>query len=621
MLNYGPGAIPRFDSDHALGSNPGPTPVLDPRSRFCFLSFFQSQCYNTSHGSDLKTLVCDLPVAQLEKLKESSTGREHTPSNIKSTEHVEYHRLDSVKSNGEILSRVEEHGVADTAGGQGAARAQLEVDVPAAGIHKTVHSEHEITTPHPDEHKDMTKVFHGAARLIQSGAATNAQNGHAAVRRAFNADITKEINNNVDHYSAYTGVQYSPLDMAEYVFWTGDERGVTNAIEEFLQEGLMTKEEAITFLQEIKFNIDYLRAHYTQSLRAAEESAQQERLRNMLAEQANAKKWQRDIIATSRKYEHPTRVGGASRRTTCSKKRQSKYYVKYLPPAWFKLELERVAESELKTESGVKLRKEPESKSKVEPGLKLRLGLGSKTSVETKSKPKENYNQYRSPITLQSFPFGNSADIVRSIASKNWQLSNNLTPVIPTLPVITELRPEQMTKRSFDPMLQTNIIGTSDYDRDGTIVSEEEYEEIMEKLKAADTLYTEYTLEEIIYQLAKMMFSQSLTRDPREARAAIQRFMTFLELEAERGQLSRSIEKKVLDVMIAALTDTVGDHPELLQAREGIGSAGTNPGNRLMRQFFEASVAEPSMSRAILSAYKDELLKGAQHKLGYPERN
>lgn len=51
----------------------------------------------------------------------------------------------------------------------------------------------------------------------------------------------------------------------------------------------MTKEEAIAFLQEIKFNIDYLRAHYTQNLRVAEESAQQEKLRSMMLEQAQAK--------------------------------------------------------------------------------------------------------------------------------------------------------------------------------------------------------------------------------------------------------------------------------------------------------------------------------------------
>lgn len=43
----------------------------------------------------------------------------------------------------------------------------------------------------------------------------------------------------MDHYAAYSGVQYSPLDMAEYVFWTGDEKGVTTAIEEFLQDGMV----------------------------------------------------------------------------------------------------------------------------------------------------------------------------------------------------------------------------------------------------------------------------------------------------------------------------------------------------------------------------------------------
>lgn len=38
----------------------------------------------------------------------------------------------------------------------------------------------------------------------------------------------------------FATVQYSPLDMAEYVFWTGDEKGVSMSIEEFLQEGLVS---------------------------------------------------------------------------------------------------------------------------------------------------------------------------------------------------------------------------------------------------------------------------------------------------------------------------------------------------------------------------------------------
>lgn len=41
--------------------------------------------------------------------------------------------------------------------------------------------------------------------------------------------------------------------------------------------------------------------------------------------------------------------------------------------------------------------------------------------------------------------------------------------------------------------------------------SEEDYEELMEKLKVADLQYTEYSLEDIIYQLAKVMFAQSLS--------------------------------------------------------------------------------------------------------------
>lgn len=45
----------------------------------------------------------------------------------------------------------------------------------------------------------------------------------------------------MEGYRSYTGVQYSPLDMAEYVFWTGDEKGVTMAIEEFLQDGMVSK--------------------------------------------------------------------------------------------------------------------------------------------------------------------------------------------------------------------------------------------------------------------------------------------------------------------------------------------------------------------------------------------
>ncbi|KAI5646596.1 hypothetical protein NE865_01530 [Phthorimaea operculella] len=506
----------------------------------------------------------DVPVEQLEKLKSAEESKEAGLT----SEHVEFHRLDSVQSNGELVSRLEQHATADaTPGEKPDLHSQTRLDVPSEGVHKVVLQNGgqvtvvDATTTAPGADEQTPKVFHGAARLVQATSGSSSPNpGHTAARRSFNADITKETKNNMDHYSSYSGVQYSPLDMAEYVFWTGDEQGVTAAIEEFLQEGMMSKEEAIAFLQEIKFNIDYLRAHYAQ--RAAEESAQQnaaEKLKTMLLEQANA-------------------------RTTEESAQQN-------------------AVEKLKT-----LLLEQANARTTEESAQQNAAEKLKTMLLEQANAREY--QYHNPA-LQSFPFGNSPDIIRAIASKNWEMSNNLSPY--QLPVTSELRPEPV-KRTFDPMLQSNIISTSDYDRDGPIISEEEYEEMMEKLKAADTLYTEYTLEEIIYQLAKMMFSQSLSRDPATARAATQRFMAFLELEAERGQLSRTIEKKVLDVMIAALTDTIGDHPELLQAREGYGI----PANRLMRQFLETSSSEPGMSRAILAAYKDELLKGPLHKFSAP---
>lgn len=38
----------------------------------------------------------------------------------------------------------------------------------------------------------------------------------------------------------HSGGQYSAFDMAQYVFWTGDEAGVARAVEEFIQEGLVS---------------------------------------------------------------------------------------------------------------------------------------------------------------------------------------------------------------------------------------------------------------------------------------------------------------------------------------------------------------------------------------------
>lgn len=64
--------------------------------------------------------------------------------------------------------------------------------------------------------------------------------------------------------------KYSAYDMAQYIFWTGDEEGVAKAVEELIDEGLMSRENAIEFLNDIRLGIDYLENMY--SLKQSSES-------------------------------------------------------------------------------------------------------------------------------------------------------------------------------------------------------------------------------------------------------------------------------------------------------------------------------------------------------------
>nr|XP_014290971.2 uncharacterized protein LOC106690153 [Halyomorpha halys] len=101
---------------------------------------------------------------------------------------------------------------------------------------------------------------------------------------------------------------------------------------------------------------------------------------------------------------------------------------------------------------------------------------------------------------------------------------------------------------------------------------DDDYEDLIERLKMADLMYNEYSLEEVIYQLAKIMFKQSLSRGSAEAQDALQKFTDFLENEAQSGRISRTLEKKVLDVVIASLSDVLTQYPELVEvARETLG--------------------------------------------------
>lgn len=72
------------------------------------------------------------------------------------------------------------------------------------------------------------------------------------------------------------------------------------------------------------------------------------------------------------------------------------------------------------------------------------------------------------------------------------------------------------------------------------------YDEEGGRSRLADFLYGEYSLEEVIYQLAKTMFTQSLTHGSEESQAALQKLTKFLESEGKKNRISPALQKKIL---------------------------------------------------------------------------
>lgn len=56
---------------------------------------------------------------------------------------------------------------------------------------------------------------------------------------AYNVQYFCIASKNAEYLFKHSGGQYSALDMAQYVFWTGDEEGVAKAVEEFIRKGLV----------------------------------------------------------------------------------------------------------------------------------------------------------------------------------------------------------------------------------------------------------------------------------------------------------------------------------------------------------------------------------------------
>ncbi|XP_028895849.2 uncharacterized protein LOC105211939 isoform X2 [Zeugodacus cucurbitae] len=226
--------------------------------------------------------------------------------------------------------------------------------------------------------------------------------------------------------------QLSPFDMAQYVFWTGDEAGVARAVEELIDRGVMSRENALAFLREVRIGIEYLQQSYT----------------NRIFPEAGL-----NINIDKKMFEMP----------------QSKPVA---PPT--------VASTNEKS---------------LLPYLQLERLLH--TSNQRQVKPVDN------------------------------------TPV-------------------WHKLQALNNDELNDYDENG------------ERAKISQFLYNEYTLEDILYKLAKIMFTQSLAHGSDEAQHELQKLTDFLEREGNLGVIPIDLQKKVLHILFRALSDTLAERPELL---------------------------------------------------------
>jgi len=141
-----------------------------------------------------------------------------------------------------------------------------------------------------------------------------------------------------------------------------------------------------------------------------------------------------------------------------------------------------------------------------------------------------------------------------------------------------ELMKEEPSKATLSPMMLKTLAKLPDLLKMNEIEGSTkkldiDYDETTGRLRLADFLYAEYSLEEVIYQLAKVMFSQSLNQGSDEAQIALQRLTNFLENEGAHRRISPALQRKVLDVLLAALSDTLNENPDMMAAaKQALGS-------------------------------------------------
>lgn len=186
------------------------------------------------------------------------------------------------------------------------------------------------------------------------------------------------------------------------------------------------------------------------------------------------------------------------------------------------------------------------------------------------------------PLAKPSYDFLQSSQTLPTSAVAQRPLPPSILKAIERIPSLVKLN-EMMTRNegtkrfrislSFRHLIRF-LLSVTDGSSLGGTTSSMDYDEMSGRLRLADFLYAEYSLEEVIYHLAKVMFAQALTQGSQSAQEALQKFIGFLEEESNQGRISPALQKKVIDVLLAALSDTLLEHPELLNvARTYLGNS------------------------------------------------
>ncbi|XP_053945359.1 uncharacterized protein LOC128854919 isoform X4 [Anastrepha ludens] len=298
----------------------------------------------------------------------------------------------------------------------------------------------------------------GGKALAEAGGSTSGQQQTAesgtAITAGGNPPAPSAIKTVGDLLKRHNG-QISPLDMAQYVFWTGDEAGVARAVEELIDRGVISRENALAFLREVRVGIEYLQQSYT----------------NRIFPEAGL-----NINIDKKMFDFPQ--------------------TKPIAPTTVL----------------------PINEKPLLPYLRLDRLLHASNKNPTKSV--ENISVWHK---LQALNNDGNQDL-------------------------------------------------NDYDETG------------ERTKISQFLYNEYTLEDILYKLAKIMFAQSLSHGSDEAQHELQKLTEFLEREGSLGVIPIDLQKKVLHILFRALSDTLAERPELLSAAN-VNLA--NPYNRLPMRILE----------------------------------